>query len=51
MATEVDEPFEVEKPQAEHGQPSEVGSTIFTVLLFAAMVVFVIGCMMFDWFQ
>lgn len=47
----VEEEFDVEKFQAEHKPPSEAESAILTVLLFSAMVVFSIGCMMFGWFQ
>ncbi|HHU38626.1 hypothetical protein [Propioniciclava sinopodophylli] len=42
--------FDVEQYAAEHQQPSEAESAVLTILLFAAMVVFAIGCTMFGWF-
>lgn len=49
MNTEA-QPFDVEKYQAEHKQPSEMESAVLTVLLFLGMIVFTIGCTMFGWF-
>ena len=42
--------FDVEAYAAEHKQPSEAESALLTILLFAAMVVFAVGCVFFSWF-
>lgn len=50
MSTGTPQEFDVEKFQAEHEQPSEAESAILTILLFCAMVVFAVGCVMLGWF-
>ncbi|GAA4894122.1 hypothetical protein GCM10025789_09140 [Tessaracoccus lubricantis] len=51
MSSEAEQPFDVEKYEAEHKKPSEVESAVLTILLFASMVVFTVGCVMLDWFK
>ena len=50
MNNDTEHKFDVEKYVAEHQQPSEAESAVLTVLLFAGMVVFAVGCTMFGWF-
>lgn len=51
MNTDSNHHFDVEKYVAEHEQPSETESAILTILLFLAMVVFAVGCMLLGWFS
>ncbi|SDY35876.1 hypothetical protein [Tessaracoccus flavus] len=50
MTTETPQEFDVERYQAEHEQPSEAESAILTILMFLALVVFTVGCVMLGWF-
>lgn len=50
MDADTPQPFDVEKYQAEHKQPSQTESAVLTILLFCAMVVFTVGCVVLRWF-
>lgn len=50
MSQDTTEEFDVEKYRAEHEQPSEAESAALTIVLFAAMVIFTVGCTMLGWF-
>ncbi len=51
MNTDTPHEFDVEQYAAQHQQPSEVESAVLTIVLFVAMIVFAVGCVMLGWFD